>query len=389
MHRSSSRARCYYKVQRLPRYDRKSSRARGIVLRARGPVPPSIRRGIAKSGIGEPVRIHSSEAPASAGPRAHAASAARATRHCHPLELLLVAAALLVALCEPTLATPRLHEAKSWAFQLQNVDPLEVKLSPYDVIVIDYGFDTRAGTVFPREVVDLMRTRPDGTRRLVIAYLSIGEAESYRSYWQESWTTARPDWLDPENPDWPGNYLVQFWRPEWQRLVYGSADAYLDRIIEAGFDGVYLDGADTFERWRRRRPTAVADMVDLVAGIAGYARAARKDFLIIAQNADGLLGQPRFLRAIDGFAREDLLYGEKEPEARNSQRSIAESARRLRPLVAAGVPVFIVEYTSNPDLAAAMLREIRGFGYVGYIARRDLRSLSPPAFGCGQPDCSQ
>src|SRR5262249_9414696 len=180
---------------------------------------------------------------------------------------LLVAAAVLIAPCTPVHAAPRLNEAKSWALQLQNVDPEEIKLSPYDVIVIDYGFDRRSGTVLPHEVVDLMRTKPDGTRRLVIAYLSIGEAESYRSYWQDSWTTARPDWIDPENPDWPGNYLVQYWRPEWQRLIFGSADAYLDRIIDAGFDGVYLDGVDKFEQWKRRRPTAVADMVDLVAGI--------------------------------------------------------------------------------------------------------------------------
>ena len=114
----------------------------------------------------------------------------------------------------------------------------------------------------------------------------------------------------------------------------------------------------------------------------------RKDF-DHPQNGDGLLGNPKFLRTIDGFAREDLLYGEKDPEARNSPRSIADSVNRLRRLVAAGVPVFVVEYTANPDLAASMLREIRELGYVGYIARRDLKSLSPPAFGCGQPDCSR
>jgi cysteinyl-tRNA synthetase, unknown class len=320
-----------------------------------------------------------------AGGRSAAIGAALARAGMH----LVAAATLLTSLWAPALATPRLNEARSWAFQLQNVDPVEIKLSPYDVVVIDYGFDRRNGTAFPREVVDLMRSKPDGKRRLVIAYLSIGEAESYRSYWQESWAKSRPEWLDPENPDWPGNYLVQFWHPEWQRLIFGNAEAYLDRIIDAGFDGVYLDGVDKFERWKRRRPTALVDMAELVGAIATYARALRKDFLIIPQNGDGLLGQPRFLRAIDGFAREDLLYGEKDPEARNSQRSIADTVRRLRPLVAAGVPVFIVEYTTNPDLSASMLREIRDLGYVGYIARRDLKSLSPPAFGCGQPDCSR
>jgi hypothetical protein len=36
-----------------------------------------------------------------------------------------------------------------------------------------------------------------------------------------------------------------------------------------------------------------------------------------------------------------------------------------------------------------LLREIRELGFVGYAAQRDLKTLSPPAFGCGQPDCSQ
>jgi cysteinyl-tRNA synthetase, unknown class len=302
---------------------------------------------------------------------------------------LFTAFAILVAFCTPALVQPRLNDARSWAYQLQNVDPEEIRQSPYDLVVIDYGFDQRNGTAFPREVVDLMRTRPDGRRRMIFAYVSIGEAESYRYYWQDSWPKARPEWLEPENPSWPGNYPVRYWHPEWQAILYGSPNAYLDRILDAGFDGVYIDGVDRFEQWKRRRPTAAADMADLVAAMAGHARGVRKDFLVIAQNGDGLLGNPKFLRTIDGFAREDLLYGEKDPDARNSQRSITDTVRRLRPLVAAGVPVFVVEYTTSPQLAASMLRELRELGLIGYIAGRELKSLSPPAFGCGQPDCSR
>jgi cysteinyl-tRNA synthetase len=296
---------------------------------------------------------------------------------------------LLFFLCTPARVAPRLSEFRSWAFQLQNVDPLEIKLSPYDLVVIDYGFDRRNATAFPREVVDLMRTKPDGRKRLIFAYFSIGEAETYRYYWQESWLKTRPEWLEPENPDWPGNYLVQYWHPAWQAILYGSPNAYLDRILGAGFDGVYLDGADKFEQWQRRRPSAAADMLDLISGIASCARAQRKDFLVIPQNGDGLLGSSQFLETIDGFGREDLLYNETDTDVRNTQRSIVESVRQMRPLISAGKPVLVIEYTSNPELASSMLREIKELGFVGYVASRDLKRLSPPAFGCGQPDCSQ
>ena len=159
--------------------------------------------------------------------------------------------------------------------------------------------------------------------------------------------------------------------------------------IWSKYDGVYVDGTDKFEHWQRRRPSAAADMVSLIRDIASYARAQRKDFLLIPQNGDGLLGDSQFLETVDGFAREDLLYGETEPEVRNTPASISESVRRMRPLVAAGKPVLVIEYTSDPALAASMLREIKALGFIGYAASRELKMLSPPAFGCGQPDCSR
>src|SRR5262249_41447738 len=154
-------------------------------------------------------------------------------------------------------------------------------------------------------------------------------------------------------------------------------------------DGVYLDGVDKFEQWSDRRPSAAADMVELIGAIASYARAHRPNFLIVPQNGDGLLGNPTFVQTIDGFGREDLLYSERDPDVRNTQRSIAESLRRLRPLKAAGKPVFAVEYTNKQELAAAILRELKELGFVGYVTGRDLNKLSPPVFGCGQPDCSR
>ena len=38
--------------------------------------------------------------------------------------------AILIAFCTPALVQPRLNEAKSWAFQLQNVDPEEIRPAP-------------------------------------------------------------------------------------------------------------------------------------------------------------------------------------------------------------------------------------------------------------------
>lgn len=33
----------------------------------------------------------------------------------------------------------------------------------------------------------------------------------------------------------------------WQAIIYGNDNSYLKKIIDAGFDGVYLDIIDAFE----------------------------------------------------------------------------------------------------------------------------------------------
>jgi cysteinyl-tRNA synthetase len=126
----------------------------------------------------------------------------------------------------------------------------------YDLIVIDAFVDGQRGLEWlePEDVRSL-KTKADGGRRLVISYLSVGEAEDYRYYWDRSWDRYRdgrpdaeaPDWLTGENPNWRGNYKVRYWDPEWQAILFGSRESYLDQIISRDFDGVYLDIIDAFE----------------------------------------------------------------------------------------------------------------------------------------------
>jgi cysteinyl-tRNA synthetase, unknown class len=114
----------------------------------------------------------------------------------------------------------------------------------YDIILMDYFYNEEEFT--PNEISRL-KTKNSGGQRLVIAYLSIGEAEDYRYYWKDEWKSDPPSWLKEENPDWEGNYKVEYWDPGWQSIIYGSSDSYLDKIIDNGFDGVYLDIIDAFE----------------------------------------------------------------------------------------------------------------------------------------------
>ena len=79
--------------------------------------------------------------------------------------------------------------------------------------------------------------------------MSIGEAESFRYYWQDGWKPGSPSWLGPKNPHWPRAYRVRYWEEGWREVIFGSEDAYLDRLLSLGFDGVYLDRVDGFDYW--------------------------------------------------------------------------------------------------------------------------------------------
>lgn len=119
-----------------------------------------------------------------------------------------------------------------------------VAATNYDLVIIDLFFDDVA--LNSTDVAQL-KNKANGGKRLVISYMSIGEAEDYRYYWNDSWNSTRPDWIAAENPDWPGNYKVKYWNSDWQGLIYKNDDSYLNKITSAGFNGVYLDIIDAFE----------------------------------------------------------------------------------------------------------------------------------------------
>ena len=119
-----------------------------------------------------------------------------------------------------------------------------VKETNYDLIIMDLFFED---IPFTSLEIEQLKVKKNGGARLVICYMSVGEAEDYRYYWNAQWTVGKPTWLQEVNPDWPGNYKVNYWEKEWQDIVYGNDNSYTKKIMDAGFDGVYLDIIDAFE----------------------------------------------------------------------------------------------------------------------------------------------
>ncbi|KAH7703808.1 hypothetical protein AAVH_29015 [Aphelenchoides avenae] len=119
-----------------------------------------------------------------------------------------------------------------------------VKATNFDVILMDAFFNTAQWTAAE---IDQLKKKANGGKRLVISYMSIGEAENYRDYWQDDWKTGNPSFVDAENPKWKGNFKVKYWNATWQGIIYGNDASYTKKLLNSHFDGAYLDIIEAFE----------------------------------------------------------------------------------------------------------------------------------------------
>ena len=266
------------------------------------------------------------------------------------------------------------------------------------------------------------------------AYLSIGEAEDYRSYWNPAWVDPNgnplpgvaPAWLGPENPEWEGNYKVRYWHRAWKQTLFGSAAGPdrtpLDRIIDQGFDGVYLDVVDAFDYWSDENPEmsrrlARERMVTLLEQISTYAHTTRglPNFRVVIQNGADIVwddnDQPDDLRdrvatVVRGIGHEDLFYDGTKPQTAAHVRRARDATRDLfeNVLFAHSIPqplcYFAIDYViagrninsaANRTRAADFHQKATEAGLLPYAARSDREldqvvSLNGPKWTITQPN---
>lgn len=287
------------------------------------------------------------------------------------------------------LAAPaRAIAPSSFLYQLQNLNVGQAAASPFDLIVTDYSLDgTGTGKLSNADVTALKA----GGSHVVLAYLSIGEAENYRFYWNPAWTPGSPAWLGPPNPDFPDNYKVRYWDPAWQSVIFGTSGAsgsYLDQIIAQGFDGAYLDVIDAFEFWgpdgNNERPAAAQAMVDCVAALASYARAQKPGFLVFPQNGSQLgVVDPSYITTVDGIGAEDTWTVGNGFQRRYHTDHVTAWLDLFRD---AGKPVLAIDYPTRTTRIDDFYALAEARGYVPYNALRNLDQYvlhpnHPPAPG--------
>jgi len=199
----------------------------------------------------------------------------------------------------------------------------------------------------------------------VIAYVNLGMAEEWRSYWKERWRRSPPRWIAEKSREWSGEYVVMFWHPAWRRILR----RVLKSIEREGYDGILLDNIDVYEYWEEKGCKAEEKLLMIIKWIK--LTYSGKIYVNIGSGLK-LIYDEEFMKLVDGILREEVwasYRGAIDPE---------ETREILNALIYAkqrGKDVVILDYSNDERLTNAILSECAILGFKCYIGSRDLNSL--------------
>jgi len=321
------------------------------------------------------------------------------------------------------LSLPNLTDIAHWLYLIDvNLEPdtvEQIAASEHDMVVLDFIPSEKNNRDYPMATV-VSQLHNAAHPKLVIAYIDIGQAEEYRTYWQPGWDIGNPDWIVGADPDgWEGNFPVAYWYDEWREIWLG-ADGYLQAILETGFDGVYLDWVEAYSDEnvvalaQQEGVDPVQEMIWWVGDITDFSQTQKPDFIIISQNAAELAENDEYLDIIDAIAQEQVWFDggadnvppgdcplprtdaeidttayrdSLSPECREVYENFPDSTLHvsseeyLHYLTLAhdkGVTIFTVDYAMKPDHIAWTYQTSQTLGFIPFVGNRALDRYVAP-----------
>ncbi|TET53591.1 MAG: glycoside hydrolase, end-alpha-1,4-polygalactosaminidase [Actinobacteria bacterium] len=287
-------------------------------------------------------------------------------------------------------------------YQIQDLDRegaiQALEKTDYPLLVLEPTNTSKGSEDFDLlKMIKKLRKTPDGKRRLLLAYIDIGEAEDYRTYWKESWQApteskrGKPDFIITADPDgWSGNYPVAYWDERWKDIWLGE-DGLIRDLAEAGFDGIYLDWVEAYddekviEAAQEDGLKPAKEMINFIKELKESGRQVVPDFLVVAQNAPYLLDEdPKYSKVIDALAMEDTWFqGEADADwddpAGGDIKNYYKDGwttdallEQYKKYSSAGLPVFSVDYCLKKENAEMVYRQAKKHGLRPLVTRVSL-----------------
>ncbi|HEU4620703.1 MAG TPA: endo alpha-1,4 polygalactosaminidase, partial [Burkholderiaceae bacterium] len=237
--------------------------------------------------------------------------------------------------------------------------PLD-ELRVFDVVVVDPDHD-----VDPRAY-----SRRNGDRSRLYAYVSVGEANPARGYFQ----AMKPQWFAASNPAF-GTRVIDQTAPGWNEF-------FLDRIVaplvERGFQGLFLDTLDSYQLLAKT-DTQRAEQERAMVGLIRALRARYPELRLIFNRGFEIL--PEVAEHVQAVAAESLMRGWNP--VTNTYRPVPETDRAwLRAKLAeaaklTGRPSIAIDYVAPEDrvLARDTAKQIVAAGFIPWVTNASLNQL--------------
>lgn len=227
------------------------------------------------------------------------------------------------------------------------------QLAKFDMVVLDpANYDS----------ADIAKIKSMGC--IPIAYLNVGEVETYRGYFDLVDTSMM---LSPD-PNWRDRYYVNLCDPVWARIV---TEERVPEVLRKGFCGVFVDFAGALQEY--------PEMDSCAAFLVRDIRRTEGNGDMIVDGALPVID--KIGNYIDGIAVEGLMgyydFNSDSYRIRNDSTEDAESARLLAYARQYRLKIFQLDYapsgaTRTRDDIIVRSREL---GFVPYVGTIELDTL--------------
>lgn len=162
-------------------------------------------------------------------------------------------------------------------YQGANYTKEALSAAPHDLLIIPMGKAmTPGGTEILWSTQEIQDIKNSGDGKLLIGYIDTGRINTFSQSWDSTWVDGngvpkpQHDWLVGRVGS-SNAYAVNYWEPEWETILFNR----LDKLIDQGFNGVFLDDVMDYFVRRGDNPNNIAqaaqEMRDLILSLRKHA----------------------------------------------------------------------------------------------------------------------
>jgi uncharacterized protein (TIGR01370 family) len=252
------------------------------------------------------------------------------------------------------------HAVQTYAIYYSDKEPAAA-FESYDLVVFDSDRHPPIATLKEKG-------------KIVLGYISLGEVEKYRPYFNE---VKKAGLLIEKNEVWTDAYKIDVRNPAWTKMVI---EELVPEILAKGFDGVFLDTLDNPPDFERNNPTRYKGMTHAAAQLVKAIKHNYPKALIMQNRGYELL--PEVAPHIDMVLGESVYadynfdkktYGFVESELYQQQVKMLKDAQKIAPKL----KIYTLDYWKEGDskTIAQIYKTQRANGFIPYVATISLDKI--------------